>query len=190
MSVILDILGSFVIRAAIVVVILNMMINLHQSLSKNSDRIYLNHSISGVADVIAADIKLAGYGALTPKTFFKADSNDMGFHADTGNVGTTYQNIRYYLSPTTPYSAHKVLYRRVNSAAALEVARDVISFTVKYYKVTGVASTYGSDTSNLKSMYVKIILESNITERAYYSTSKDTAALKVTWERHFFPENL
>lgn len=190
MAVILDILGSFVVRAAIVVVILNLMINLHQALAKKTDRVYLNQSLDGVGNIIAADIKLAGYGRLTPKTFFKADSNDIGFHADTGNVGTTYQNIRYYINPTTPYSTHKILYRKINSGTPLEVARDIIYFRVKYYKVNGVASTYGSDTSNIKSIFITILMESNMTERTYLSSDGDTLALQAKWERHFFPENL
>jgi hypothetical protein len=193
MGVILDILGSFVVRAAIVVVILNLMINLHQSLSKNTDRVYLNQSINNAGQIISADLKLAGYDA--PKAINTTLNNGLNFYADTGNTGA-YQMIRYYINPTSPATAHKILYRQVNSGTPLEIARDILSFSVVYFTVNGVATTLAVDSTNVKSIYVTLVMESNMTEREYYGTSSgeystgNTTALKVSWERHFFPENL
>ncbi len=201
MAVILDILGSFVIRAAIVVVILNLMINLHQELSKNTERIYLNTSLygsgdttlakykflGGVSQVIASDIKLAGFGA--SKIFATAQSNDVSFYADTGNAGTS-QTIRYYISPTSPATAHKILYRTVDAGTPLEVARDVITFNLLYYKVDGTLASYGINVSGIKSIYITLVMESNMTEQTYQGALNDTLALQAKWERLFFPENL
>ncbi len=187
MAVILDILGSYVVRAAIVVVILNLMINLHQSLSKNTDRITLNGNINSVGEVIAADLKLAGYRA--SKTFAVAQTNEISFYADLDNSGTP-RTIRYYLNPTTPATAHKILYRTINAGTPFEVGRDVITFSLSYYKVNGSLASYGTNITGIKSVYIAIIMESNMTEKTYQGPVSDTLALQAKWERHFFPENL
>jgi hypothetical protein len=194
MGVILDILGSFIIRAAIVVVILNLMITLHQSLSKNTDRINLNESINNAAKIITSDVKLAGFR--TSKAFNTTLSNELNFYADTNNTGTSH-TIRYYINPTTPATVHKILYRKVDSSTPLEIARDILSFNVKYYKVDGVATTLASDSLSVKSIYVTLVMESNDTENEFYgtgpgkySTGLNTTKLQVKWERQFFPENL
>ena len=175
MAVILDILGSFVVRAAIVVVILNLMINLHESLSKSTDRITLNESINNAGQVIAADIKLAGFRA--SKAFTTTLNNEISFYADTGNVGT-FQKIRYYISPTSPATVHKILYRTVNDDAQLEIARDILSFSIAYYKVNGSLTTIASDSLNVKSIYITLVMESTMTERTYQGPAGDTLALK------------
>ncbi len=203
MGVILDILGSFVVRAAIVVVILNLMINLHQELSKSSDRIMLNTSmygysdtsaffrnkyLGGVSQVIAADIRLAGYNAV--KTFAIAKINEISFSADTGNTGTS-QIIRYYTNPATPSSVNKaILYRTVDAGTPLEVARDIITFRIAYYKVDGSLASFGTNVNQIKSIYITLSIASNMTERKYQGALDDTLALQTKWENHFFPENL
>ena len=189
MGVILDIIGSFVVRAAIVVVILNLMINLHESLSKSTDRITLNESINNAGQVIDADIKLAGFRAT--KDFAIAQNNNISFsYGDTAILNTSIYTIRYYISPTTPAAAHKILYRTINGAAQLEIARDILSFSIVYYKVDGTLATYGTNVTGIKSIYITLVMESKMTERTYQGPAGDTLALTVKWERHFFPENL
>ena len=196
MGVILDILGSFVVRAAIVVIILNLMINLHQSLSKNTDRIYLNQSISNAGNIIAADIKLAGFAATD--TFAIARRRNIKFSADTGNNGTV-QTIRYYTVPSIPSaSAKAILYREVigTTTQTLEIATNITDFNISYYIVTG-EPINGLNVVGIKSIYITLVMESNITEKEYYaidageySTGTNVTPLRVKWERHFFPENL
>jgi hypothetical protein len=189
MAVILDILGSFIIRAAIVIVILNLMINLHQELSKNTDRISLNESINGASQVIDSDIKLAGFRAA--KDFAIAQSNEISFsYGDTALSNLSIYTIRYYINPTAPAKAHKILYRTVNGASQLEIARDVVTFNIAYYKVDGTVVSYGINVSGIKSIYVTLVMESSMTERTYQGPLGDTLALQAKWERHFFPENL
>jgi len=207
MAVILDILGSFIVRAAIVVIILNLMITLHQELSKSTDRAALNTFMFGYSDttgffekkvnryfagasqVIAADIKLAGFRA--SKDFAIAHSNEISFsYGDSAASNASIYTIRYYISPTAPANAHKILYRTVNGAAPLEIARDILTFNITYYNVNGTLVPYGAPVTGIKSIYMTLVMESNITEKTYQGPLGDTLALKAKWERHFFPENL
>lgn len=189
MAVILDILGSFVVRAAIVVIILNLMISLHESLSKNTDRVYLNQSIENAGQIIAADIKLAGYNATT--TFAIARRRSMQFSADTGNNGTV-QTIRYYTEPSIPTAVDKAILKREvigTTTQTIEIARDIIDIRFTYFNVSGSVIS-GTPLVGVKSIYVSLLMVSNMTERTYQGISSDTAKLTVKWERQFFPENL
>lgn len=188
MGVIIDIIGMLVIRASIIAIILNLMVNLHEALYKYTERNYLNNTLTGAAQTISADLKLAGYNSAN-KRFPVAKTNDMSFRADTENDSTV-DVVRYYLNPTT--GTNKVLYRTVNSGTAMQVARDVDSFYVYYYRANGANATSGSTTNvnNIKSVYVKLKITSKNQELSAQDGSSESAARTAKWEQHFFPENL
>ncbi|MEW5800057.1 MAG: hypothetical protein AB1728_13745, partial [Bacteroidota bacterium] len=149
MGVIFDILGSFVVRAAIVAVMLNLMISLNEALYRKNDRMYLTEVLEAPSQVIANDLRLAGYNA--SKTFARAYTTDMMFYADTGNDGSV-ESIRFYLSGTT-------LYRRINSGTPFELARSVTYFNVTYYNIYG-NQVSGSSVSGVKSIYIQLTIRS------------------------------
>lgn len=180
MGVIFDILGSFVVRAAIVVTILNLMITLNEALYKKTDQAYLNEVISAPAQILTEDLKLAGYGAST--TFPIANANEVSFYADTDNNGSA-ETIRYYVDS-------QILYRTIDGGTPFEVARQVVSFTFVYFNVTGAQISYGLNRTTVKSIYVQITLQSQNLFKNMYSGTSDTTKQSAIWQSHIFPVNL
>lgn len=187
MGVIIDLIGSMVVRASIIAIVLNLMVNLHEALYKYTERNYLNETLNSAVQTISSDLRLAGYNAST-KRFPKAQSDTLSFRADIDDNGTE-DIIQYYTNPTT--GPDKVLYRTVNSGPAMQVARDVDTFYVIYYRNTGTPVT-GSNVNNIKSVNVLLRIASNSRNRLNatpQSGSSESTARKVTWQQHFFPEN-
>ncbi len=191
MGVIIDIIGMLIIRASIIAIILNLMVNLHEALYKYTERNYLNNTLTGAAQTISADLKLAGYNS-SNKRFPIARTNEMSFRIDYDDDSDV-DIIRYYLNPTT--GANKVLYRVVtvnvpgtDPDSTIQVARDVDSFYVAYYRANGVSVT-GTNVNSIKSVYVKLKITSKNQEVSAQDGSSESAARTAKWEQHFFPEN-
>ncbi|MFA6467352.1 MAG: hypothetical protein WCW35_00510 [Bacteroidota bacterium] len=178
-------MGMLIVRAAIIAIILNLMVGMHEALYKNTERIFLSETISAPAQVIAADLKLAGYNS-TNKQFPVAQINEMSFYADIDTNGTV-DVIRFYQNITT--SRLKKLYRSINGGSVLEIARNVTTFKVLYFTNTG-STTSGTPCSNIKSVYIKMVIESRNRERIQNSGTSDNTVRSVKWEEHIFPENL
>ncbi|MCK9409659.1 MAG: hypothetical protein M0R68_11065 [Bacteroidetes bacterium] len=183
MGIIIDLIGSLIVRAAIVAIILNLMINLHEALYEDVERVSLSENITGVAQTVSADIKLAGYnasGSEAYKNFITALSNDISFYADIDTNGTI-DIIRYYLSNST-------LKRSINGTTT-DVANNVSKYELTYYDSMGV-SQIGYNLNGLKSIFVEIIIQSqNSLTKASPGTS-DTVVMSAKWQQHFFPDNL
>lgn len=180
MGVIFDLIGSFVVRAAIVMVLLNLMLSLNQALYKNNERVYLSEVIAGPAEVITNDFRLAGYNALT--RFPIARVNNVSFYADTGMDGSS-ETIRYYLSSQT-------LYRTINGGAPFIVANSVSNFRLRYYNIYGQQLSYGTNINGIKSINIELTIWSPRLHTTIYSGSSDSTQLSATWENRVFPPNL
>lgn len=180
MGVIFDILGSFVVRAAIVVTILNLMITLNEALYKKTDQAFLNEVIAAPAQLITEDLKLAGYSA--SNTFPIAYVNEMSFLADIDNNGSA-ETIHYYV-------INQILYRTINGGTPFEVARQVIGFTLVYFNVNGGQISYGLNRTTVKSVYVQLSLQSQNLFMNKYSGNSDTTKQTEMWQSHIFPVNL
>ncbi|MFA5832835.1 MAG: hypothetical protein WDA22_05080 [Bacteroidota bacterium] len=187
MGVLLDILGSFVIRAAVVLIILTTMITLNNSLFRQTERVALNELVSGIGETVFNDLSHAGYNS-TSKTFNKADSIETIFFADLDNNGSV-ETIRYYLGSGASGS-HRILYRTLNSGTAFEIARDVILLRFYYYNITGGTVSYGNNRTGIKSVKVSITIESSHKLVSVYSGTSDTLSYQqAKWEAHIFPSN-
>lgn len=188
MSVVFDIISSFVIRGVVIITIIKLMITLNEALYKNTEQVYLNELISAPAQVITSELKLAGYNHSTNPKFLISDTTAMQFYADVNNDGTA-ETVHFYVAKEAG-STHKILYRkRSNETKELEIARQVDTFYIRYFNSLGVQVNYGT-TNGIKSVFVKLVLESKNTYSSVYSGSTDNIPLKAIWERHFFPQNL
>jgi hypothetical protein len=197
MGVIIDIVGMLVVRASIIAIVLNLMVNLHEALYKSAERNSMTTTMAAARQTISSDLALAGYNSST-KTFRIARKNDMSFRTDIDNDGDydiDVDSVRYYVSPNTS-GANKVLYRVVNlksgltySSVTMEVARDVDTFYMVYYNASGGTVTYGTG-KTVKSIYVNLRIASKNTTLTVQSGKTDSVARKITWEQHFFPDNL
>lgn len=185
MGVVIDIIGMLVIRASIIAIILNLMVNMHEALYKYTERNYLNQTLTAAVQTITADLTLAGYNS-SNKRFPIARRNEMKFRSDIDDDGSV-DIIHFYVSPTT--GTDKVLYRTVNSGTAMEVARDVDTFFVYYYRANSNSVT-GTNVNNIKSVKVTVEVVSKYQEVSGVDGTSESAARSAKWEQHFFPENL
>lgn len=197
MGVVIDIVGMLVLRASIIAIVLNLMVNLHEALNRFAERNYLSTTLIAASQTISSDLTLAGYNSST-KTFLIARRNDMSFRSDIdndGNYDVDVDSIRYYVSPNTA-GPNKVLFRVVNfksgatyTPVTMEVARDVDTFYMVYYNAAGGTVSYGTNRT-VKSIYVNLRIASKNTTLTAQSGRSDSVARTQTWEQHFFPDNL
>jgi hypothetical protein len=210
MSVMLDIIGSMVIRGAIVLMTLYLSVGLQSAYTYKSTLYIVKQKTVIPAQVLTDDIRLAGYGPTTSKVFTTATSQAMQFSADINNDSIP-ETVYYYLGSTYAGSTHKSLFREVssiNGGAPFELARDVDSLCFTYYDVYG-NTLSGSNVSGIKSVKVSLVMESSgqvadeITTApaasGLYSheqtsdsdaTNFPTKYVRAFWELTVFPQNL
>jgi hypothetical protein len=188
----IDIIGSTIIRGAIVLVILNLNISLNNALSEKTARATVKQKTVVPAQIITDDIRLAGYGPTTSKIFMIAKADEAEFSADLDDDGSA-ETVHYYLGTPPAGSTHHVLYREVssiNGGAPFELARDVDSLVFKYYYIDGSLAGPGLNINNIKSINVKLLIESNAQISGGIGTDNAPQYVKAYWERTIFPQNL
>jgi hypothetical protein len=207
MSTMLDIIGSMVIRGAIVLMTLYLSVGLQSAYTYKSVLYTVKQKTVIPAEILTDDIRLAGYGPTTSKLFDTAHSQAIQFHADL-NSDSTSETIYYYLGPQYTGSAHRSLFRVKNGGTPFELARDVDSLHFTYYNVTG-ATVSGHNVSGIKSIKVSLVMESNVqvadeiitapvapglnsskTNVDTTVTNFPTKYVRAYWERTVFPQNL
>jgi len=212
MSTMLDIIGSMVIRGAIVLMTLYLSVGLQSAYTYKNALYTVKQKTVIPAEVLTDDIRLAGYGPTgTTKVFATAMSQAMQFTADIDNDGVA-DMVQYYLGPTYSGSTHRSLYRTVsciNGGAPFELARDVDSLCFTYYDSLGNTKSYSTNVSGIKSIKVSLVMESNAqvadeittapTASGLYTkkttvdttvTNFSTKYVRAYWERTIFPQNL
>ncbi len=210
MSVMLDIIGSMVIRGAIVLMTLYLSVGLQSAYTYKSTLYIVKQKTVVPAEVLTDDIRLAGYGPTTSKIFATATPEAMQFYADINNDSIP-ETVHYYLGTAYGGSNHRSLYREVssiNGGAPFELARDVDSLCFTYYDSYG-NTVSGSNVSGIKSIKVSLVMESSAqmadeittapTSSGLYShedtantgtTNFPTKYVRAFWERTVFPQNL
>jgi hypothetical protein len=189
MGVMIDIIGSTIIRGAIVLVILNINVSLNNSLTQKTVRAALKQKTVVPAQILTDDIRLAGYNQTAPKVFAIAKSDEIQFLADLESDSTT-DVVRYYLGAAPVGSTHRVLYRQLNGGASFELARDVISLTFTYFNSVGATIAPGTNKLGIKSISIKLKIESNIQVTEGIGTDNTARYETAYWERTLFPQNL
>lgn len=192
MGVMIDIIGSTIIRGAIILVILNLNVSLNNALSEKTARAAVKQKTVVPAQIITDDIRLAGFGPTTSKVFAIAKSDEAQFSADLDGDSAA-ETVHYYLGPPPAGSTHRALYRAVssiNGGTPFELARDVDSLIFIYYKVDGTSAGTGLNIDNIKSIYVKLVIESNAMVSEGIGAGNTPQYVKAYWERHLFPQNL
>jgi len=191
MATMIDIIGSTIIRGAIVLIILNLNVSLNNSLSQKTVRAALKQKTVVPAQVLTDDIRLAGYNQpATPfKTIAIAKADEIQFLADLDSDSTT-DVVHYYLGAAPSGSTHRVLYRQLNGGTSFELARDVISLTFTYYNSSGGTIPPGLNKNLIKSISIKLKIESSIQATEGIGTDNTAKYETAYWERTLFPQNL
>jgi hypothetical protein len=127
------------------------------------------------------DLKLAGFNA--SKAIWEARQSEIIFYADLDNNGTQ-ETVRYYIN-------NGILYRTLNGVSPLELARNVTSFSLKYFNVNGTLLSYSNNRTDVKSIQVELIIQSTKTVISAVTEGTHAATpLSVKWEIQIFPLNL
>lgn len=209
MSIVLDLIGSMIIRAAIMITFLYLTINLQNALYEKTVYAAVKQKTVIPAQMLTDDLRLAGYGPTTSKTFPVAMSDSIKFWGDFNNDSTA-DWVCYYLGPY--YSGtHRSLYRQGSLiVGTYEVARDVAALSFTYFDVNGAAIVPGVNVSGIKSIKVSLTFEANAKTLDAITTARPTKGLYATttagdtstasnfpkhyqralWERTIFPQNL
>lgn len=133
MNIMLDIIGSLVIRGAIVLVILRLNVSLHQTLCLKTATSNVRAKLGTMVSVIETDFRQAGYN-VSGFAFVQFDSSDVRFLGDTKNNGTI-DTVRFYLTGTS-------VYRKVsNSPTTICLGVGVTQMKFEYFDITGVKAT-------------------------------------------------
>ena len=141
MSIFLDIIGSWVIRAALIAVMLKLTINLNNVLYQRTQQANANGLVAVVDSVIYADVNAAGYSRQgvtfdRTTTFYAVTWQSLSFYADISSSSGV-ELVKYY---TTYSSGTKLytLYRQVNSGTPMVLGNSLSQVAFKYYNASGV----------------------------------------------------
>lgn len=138
MSVFLDLIGSWIVRASLIAVMLTLTVNMNNALYLSTQEVNAKALVSVVDSVIYADVNAAGYNVSSPvpsNTFYSFSATNLSFYADLPG-GVTPDLIKY----TTVYDATTKLYklyRQVNSGTNALLG-SYSNVTFKYYNAGGV----------------------------------------------------
>ena len=169
MSIMLDLIGSMIVRGAIMLTFLYLTINLQNALYERTIYATVKQKTVIPAQILTDDLRMAGYGPSTSKTFSIAYLQEIEFSVElsVGDTPSAHTDVapnvvHYYLGPATqPDSTHRILYRRVDTRTPFQVATDVDSLVFTYYDSLGATISPGLNVQHVKSIKVKLVIQSN-----------------------------
>ncbi len=182
MGTMFDIVGSLVIRVAIVLITLSMNILLNNTLYQKTAYSLLKQNQAIMTDIMEVEIRQIGHH-VTSTPFLIADTAQVKFLADIDNSGVV-DTIYYYLGPTSELSQtenpnDRKMYRVLNNGQRYDCGSGVTRLQFQYSDSTG------SPTANLsliKSVNVKLWMELGYTIDGKYPSAY--------CEANIFPPNL
>jgi hypothetical protein len=149
MNIFIDIIGSWIVRASMIVIALTLMINMNDALYKRTTKANARSLHAVVDSVLYADLSAACYNVdsvftrYSDSTFLNATASAMEFWADTSGVRTTptynacpSYRVSYYTSYNASTGRYS-LYRQVNSLPALLMGSKFAWAQFKYYTANG-----------------------------------------------------
>ncbi|OGU29175.1 MAG: hypothetical protein A2X67_15025 [Ignavibacteria bacterium GWA2_55_11] len=181
MGAILDIIGSYVFKAAMVGIILATSISLNDVMVEKGQVTNLEKNLNVAMSVLEWDLRNIGYNYIT-SAILVAQSNELQYYADVDNNGSI-ETVRYYLTavsttlagePVTRYE----LVRTVNGVGNTTVQR-IVSLEFSYQDASGNATTVPSSVRGIK---VNITVDSPVTV--------DDRILTASRDFTIFPANL
>jgi hypothetical protein len=185
MGAILDIVGSMVIRAVIVLVMLNLNVSLQTALYQKTSRAVVKQSVASTAETFVSDMNALGYNASSP--IETATSNDFQFLGDIDNNGSA-NVVHYYTATQSTSPLRLILYRQIDGGSSQQVGRDIDSLTFSYYDSNGNAMPIPVNVTNVKSIGLHFSVASKDSFTGFLNS--DSKVYEGVWERRFFPRNL
>jgi len=190
MSQLLDIIGSFITGATIVLVVMNLNFQITTSQRENFFNSISQTEVINVANVVEHDIYKIGFQPSTSNIITQADSNKIQFYADIDN-DLTAEQVTYSLGTTndlngTPNPDDKPIYRKVN-AGSTNLVGSAYSFNLSYYDSIGNQLQYGSLASQATRNRIRKVTIDYLYQSPY---PVDGNYQTVQWKKTFNPRNL
>ena len=188
MSVFLDLIGSWVVRASLIAVMLTLTVNMNNALYQSTQQVNAKALVSLVDSVIYADVNAAGYGAASPvtsNTFYSFSATNLSFYADLPG-GASPDLVTY----TTVYNATTQLYklsRQVNSGTTALLGSDFSNITFKYYDASGVETAVAA---NIRQVRVMVDARYVLTNAFVETRGQTVDTLYATSDFKVYPPNL
>ncbi len=189
MSYLLDIIGSSIIAAMVIMILLAVNINNTASSSVILFTTIEQRKITAVSELIEYDFYKIGYRISGDKISI-ADSNQIKFYTDINNNGFA-DSIHYFLGDTTDLSytsnpSDKPMYRNRNDQN-IPTQIPVVYFHLSYFDSIGNSLAYSSLINStgrklIKSIKVRIKVESDELYDGKYRAAE--------WKKKISPKNL
>jgi hypothetical protein len=179
----LDIIQSYIIRGAIILVIVQAMVSLQQTLYQRSLKAQLEQELFQMSFIITSDLRRVGSDTVSTRPYFIiADTNQLQF-----KIG---DSLSFAISHTVSYSITKPstyyeLDRSVDGSAVLPVGRNLIRFQCQFNDSAGniITPTPLSDPNKLLIKSITILAKMQTT-----TVTKDT--VWSIWQSKIYPQNL
>jgi hypothetical protein len=139
MSVVLDLIGSLVVAAAVILFGLRLNSNISDHLQASVATLNVQEGLVDAVRSIETDFRKIGYGVVDPKTAIDiSQPGCIRFKADIDRNGTV-DEVSWFLvqNPTAGGDTSNYIYRQINSDSPLLVVTDVREFTLRYLKEDG-----------------------------------------------------
>lgn len=190
MSYLLDIIGSMIIAAMVVMILKAVNINTTASSSVILFTTIEQRKITDASELIEYDFYKIGY-RIPDEKISVADSNEIKFYSDIDDNNVV-DTIHYFVGNTTDLSYtsnpnDKPLYRQRNHQYSLLTEIPVVDFHLSYFDSIGNSLDYSSLTISagrelIKSIKIKITVESDELYADEYRASE--------WKKKISPKNL
>lgn len=143
MSIMMDLVGSVVIGAFVILMGLRLNASIVGSTDASKANLNVQESLTEIVRSIEWDFRKMGYGLPDPKfAIALAETNHLRFRADLDRNGTI-DSVDWYTGPPIglPNPNVRVLYRRVNMGTPVGAALGVTQFRMRYLTQDGVETT-------------------------------------------------
>jgi hypothetical protein len=186
----LDIIGSFITGATIILVILNLNFQITTSQRENFFSSLSQTEVITFASILENDFYKIGFQSSTSNIITSADSIAIQFYADIDN-DTTAEQVYYNLGAASDLSgttnpSDRPVYRKVGSSST-QLVGSAYSMQLSYYDSIGNQLQYSSLSSQANRNRIKKIGINYVFETPY---PVDGNYQRVQWKKFINPRNL
>ncbi|GEM_PF-3005018 len=177
-----DIIQSYIIKGAIILIILQAMFLLQGLLNEHTEKANLEGELSTTTFTFSSDMRQAGYNS-SVTSFTIAETSKVEVWADINNDGSP-DRVRYYLD-LIPSSPKFYLKRTVNGGTALPAGRNFRKFYFMYFDSLGRSfgvPVHPDSLKYIKSLSIQAMMENSVMFHDDY--------LRSYWQAKIFPPTL
>jgi len=190
MSTLLDIIGSFITGATIILVVMNLNFQITTSQRENFFSSLSQTEVINFSEIVENDFYKIGYRSSSPNIITIADSIAIKFYADIDN-DTTAEQVYYNLGSTSALSGttnpnDRPIYRKIDAGNS-NLIGTALSMNISYFDSIGNQLQYSALSSQTNRNRIKKIQINYVFETPY---PVDGKYQRAQWKRSINPRNL